>query len=250
MNTHTDSPFIILDTVDSTNNYAMGIIDVGLAEHGFTVMALEQSHGRGRQGKTWTSPPGENIMLSIILSAEQLNIQQQFMFTAVIALACAAVIGKVLTTKSSVKIKWPNDLFINDRKAGGILIENKILGSTWRWAVVGIGINLNQTDFPAELTQKATSLKIETGKDYNLEEVGRSLSRDIITAVNDLQTISTEHILAEYNALLYKKDEVVKLRKDNRVFETTIKSVDSSGNLITYDVLERSFTVNEISWVL
>ncbi len=250
MNAHTERPFIILETVDSTNNYAMGIIDVGLAEHGFTVMALEQSQGKGRQGKTWLSAAGENMMCTIILSTEQLNIQQQFKFTATIAIVCATVIGKVLTTSSAFKIKWPNDLFINDRKAGGILIENKILGLTWRWAVVGIGINVNQTGFPDELKQKATSLKIETGKDYNLEELARRLSQDIVSAVDNLSLNSFEDVIQDYNNLLYKKDEAVKLKKDNRIFETMIKSVDSGGNLITYDVVERSFAANEISWVL
>ncbi len=130
MNAHTDRSFLILNTVDSTNNYAMGIIDEGLAEHGFTVMALEQTSGKGRQGKAWISEPGKNIMCSIILSADQLRIQDQFKFLATIALTCAEFI-KGVSTNSSIKIKWPNDLFINDRKAGGILIENKILGSSW-----------------------------------------------------------------------------------------------------------------------
>jgi BirA family biotin operon repressor/biotin-[acetyl-CoA-carboxylase] ligase len=228
----------------------MGIIDVGLAEHGFTVMALEQTGGKGRQGKTWTSPPAQNLMFSIIISADELNIQQQFKFTAAVALTCASFIGNILTTPTTVKIKWPNDLFINDRKAGGILIENKILGSSWRWAVVGVGLNINQSDFPDELKKSATSLNIETGKNHNLEECGRRLSKEVIAAVENLNTIPTKQIMTDYNNLLFKKDEKVKLKKDNMVFETTVKSVDGSGNLITYDALERSFTVNEISWIL
>lgn len=250
MNARTDSPFIILDTVDSTNNYAMGIIDVGLAEHGFTVMALEQTQGKGRQGKTWLSPPKQNLMFSIIISADKLNIQQQFKFTAAIALTCASFISKNLTTSIAVKIKWPNDIFINDRKAGGILIENKILGASWRWAVVGVGLNINQNDFPDELKKSATSLKIETGKDYDLEECGRRLSKEIIAATENLNNNPAEHVMEDYNTILYKKNEKVKFKKDNIVFETIIKSVDSSGNLVTYDALERSFTVNEISWIL
>ncbi|MEO7802146.1 MAG: biotin--[acetyl-CoA-carboxylase] ligase [Ginsengibacter sp.] len=250
MNAHTDSPFIILETVDSTNNYAMGIIDVGLAEHGFTVMALEQTGGKGRQGKTWLSPAGQNLMFSIIMSTDKLTIQQQFKFTAAIALACVSFIRNLLTTITKFKVKWPNDIFINDRKAGGILIENKIQGSTWRWAVVGVGLNVNQIDFTDELKKSATSLKMETGNDYDLEEFGRRLSRELITTIENLLTISTETVMNDYNYLLFKKDEKVKLKKDNMVFETTIKSVDSSGNLITYDALERSFTVNEVSWIL
>ena len=134
--------FTILDTVDSTNNYAMARIDDGLAKHGMVWFANEQTAGKGQRGKEWASEKGKNIAMSLVLSPEQLKLTSQFHLSAAVALACFEFLSGYIDGEA--KIKWPNDLFWRDRKAGGILIENKLQGKTWKWAVVGIGININQ----------------------------------------------------------------------------------------------------------
>jgi BirA family biotin operon repressor/biotin-[acetyl-CoA-carboxylase] ligase len=189
-------------------------------------------------------------MCSIIVPADELNIHNQFKLVASVALACTAFIKIFLPVESSIKIKWPNDIYISDRKAGGILIENKIIGSKWRWVVVGVGINVNQTEFEGELAQHATSLKIETHQDFDVVTLVKELSKTITLDVANLPFVRDEEVMRSYNSLLYQKNKIVKLKKDNMVFETTIKTVDRGGNLLTSDVLDRAFTVNEVSWIL
>ncbi|MEO7522681.1 MAG: biotin--[acetyl-CoA-carboxylase] ligase, partial [Ferruginibacter sp.] len=121
---------IILDTVDSTNNYAMGMIEKDEAISGNAVQTLEQTQGKGTRGKHWKSAPGENILLSICVEMQQQPISRQFELVVAAALGVYDLIAKHIN--ANINIKWPNDLFINDRKAGGILIENKIKGTLWQ----------------------------------------------------------------------------------------------------------------------
>ncbi len=154
--------FVILDSVDSTNNYAMGIVHSGTAAHGNAYFALEQTEGRGRRGKAWKSTKGENIILSIVGDTSFLMVQHRFNLIAAVSLGCMDLLK--LYVKENIKIKWPNDLFHNDTKAGGILIENVIKGKVWQWAVIGIGINVNQTEFSPDIAYHSISLKQINGK--------------------------------------------------------------------------------------
>ncbi len=156
---------IILEEVDSTNNYAMAMVQKGLAKSGNAVFAMSQRAGKGRRGSTWQSEKGKNILLSILTQMQWLPVQQQFQLIIAAALACHDFFIKY--TNKNIKIKWPNDIFINDRKAGGILIENVIKGNLWQWSVIGIGLNINQQAFERNKFS-ATSLKQITGKNYDV----------------------------------------------------------------------------------
>src|SRR5437588_414140 len=139
------STFIILDSAESTNNYAMAQVHAGLAEHGKAWFTADQTHGKGRRGRHWEMQKNKSIALSIIVDTEFLPIYRQFELSVAAALGCYDLFSKY--AGDDTKIKWPNDLYWNDRKAGGILIENVIMGNEWKWSVIGIGININQTEF-------------------------------------------------------------------------------------------------------
>src|SRR5690606_26474526 len=124
---------------------------------GTVIMAVDQHDGRGQKGTLWQSEPGKNLTASLLLTPTFLDPKQQFVLTAAISLAITRWLASL--THVEVKIKWPNDIFIGDRKIGGILIENILKGKTWKSAVVGIGINVNQTSFPPEIQTRATSVK-------------------------------------------------------------------------------------------
>ncbi len=240
--------FTILNTVDSTNNYAMGLAHSGMAEHGSAWFALEQKHGKGRQGKSWQSKPGENIVISIAAETSWLQLSQQFNLSASVALACVDFFKVFIT--DDVKIKWPNDLFWNDRKAGGVLIENIIKGNKWQWSIIGIGININQTEFADGFVYRPVSLKQITGKDHDAIDLGRKLHQCVLKRIDELKEKSFDEVLREYNNSLFRLNEKVKLKKGNVVFETMIKGVSVSGELETFDVMERSFGFDEVEWVL
>src|SRR5215210_6618050 len=138
--------FSTLPSVDSTNNYAMAQVHAGLARHGFVYSTLQQTAGKGQRGKTWSTDSGSNITLSVVLEPSGLNYAKQFFLSAAVALACLDFTRIYAGEKT--KIKWPNDIYWSDRKAGGILIENVLKGEEWKHSIVGIGININQTLFP------------------------------------------------------------------------------------------------------
>ncbi|HZF63754.1 MAG TPA: biotin--[acetyl-CoA-carboxylase] ligase [Chitinophagaceae bacterium] len=238
--------FIELLTVDSTNNYAMGLVHEGMAQHGTVVFANEQTNGKGQREKRWYSAPAENIMISIVLNPSPLTISQQFYLSMATALAVQKWFGSVCGDEA--KIKWPNDLYWCDRKAGGILIENVLYGSEWRYAIAGIGININQTDFGL-LQQSAVSLKQITGRHFDTRELTEKLLRELELRYQLLEK-DTMSVLRDFNSILYKRGERIKFRKGARVFESVVKEVTSAGNLITQHEIEEEFAPGSVEWLV
>ncbi|HRD58023.1 MAG TPA: biotin--[acetyl-CoA-carboxylase] ligase [Ferruginibacter sp.] len=240
--------FNILDSVDSTNNYAMARINEGLAEHGMAWFAREQTSGKGQRGKKWQSEPDNNIILSITVKPSPAFISNPFYLSALVATTCNDFLQKI--TGENFYIKWPNDLFWRDRKTGGILIENKFSGDSWNWAVVGIGINVNQIMFGGELA-RAASLKQVSGKDqYEPVKLARELHEFLLEKINCVTEKGFAALINEYNNNLYKKNNEAKLKKENAVFSTIIKEVNHFGQLVTNDTIERIFDFGEVQWVV
>ena len=239
--------FTILTSVDSTNNYAMAKIRDGTAKHGDAWFTYEQTHGKGRRGKVWKVEKGKNIVLSIAVATGFLTLYQQFYLSMAVSLGCIDLFKKYAGDET--KIKRPNDNFWNDRKAGGILIENIINGSDWQWAVIGVGINVNQTAFNLDAAFTPDSLKQITGKEFDVIELAKELHLAILTRYEELQKSGFEKMLTEYNNYLFGSGKKVKLKKDNIVFETTVKEVSPQGKLVTADEIEREFDFDEVIWI-
>ncbi len=235
--------FTVLDSVDSTNNYAMAQIKAGLAKDGMAYFAQVQTNGKGQRGKQWQADKGQNILLSVVFATDTLQLPQPYLFNMLVACTVQQFFYEL--AGQSTTIKWPNDIYWNDRKAAGILIENNYHGKNWNWAVVGIGLNINQTEFDA-LVPNPISLKQITGTNYDVIDLAKQLHSKLMNAI---QNMETGYILKNYNALLYKKDEKVKLKKDNIILETTIKHVDEKGVLHCQDLMEREFGFGEVEWV-
>ncbi len=242
-----DGFFKILDTVDSTNNYAMAKVHAGMASHGMVWFTHEQTAGKGQRGKSWEIEPGKNIAMSLVLQLEELNAKQQFHLSAAVALACFEFFSGY--AGEDTKIKWPNDLFWCDRKAGGVLIENIFHGKEWRWAIAGIGININQTSFDSSI-KNPVSLKQITGKEFDTIALAKELYTLLMEKISGLNAGSSEKILEDYNKHIYKLNKNVVLKKDDVNFETVIKGVSSQGMLLTVDATDRQFDFGEVEWVL
>ncbi len=237
--------FTILDVVESTNNYAMGQVHAGLAAHGQAWFANEQWGGRGQREKKWISAKGKNIIMTMVLKPDKVFKGNQFLISAFVAGVChrffSAIAGKETT------IKWPNDIYFGDRKAGGILIENVVKGQQWNWAVIGIGINVNQIEFGNEITN-ATSLRLICNKIFEPIELGKKLHIMLTENFENGELFREDYYLNYYNENLHKKNQAVKLKKGNIVFTTTIKKVNKRGQLVTLDTMERQFNSEEIKW--
>ncbi len=248
-------PFIELQSIDSTNNYARDQIRaVSLPErqeaglHGLAVFAHQQTAGKGQRGKSWVAEKDTSIALSILINPASLGISQQFQLSAAIAVATGQFFRKY--AGDDTKIKWPNDLYWQDRKAGGILIENIISGAgIWEWAIAGIGININQVRFPAELPNPV-SLKQITGQDFDPCQLARELCYFLDAAYSRLCTEGFPGIYQEYCANLYKFGQSVRLKKDTRVFEAVIKAVTPEGRLLVQHAIEEEYNFGEVEWVL
>jgi BirA family biotin operon repressor/biotin-[acetyl-CoA-carboxylase] ligase len=240
--------FIELKSVDSTNNYAMAKVHAGLASPGTVFFAHEQLAGKGQRGRTWTSAPGENITMSIVLKPVFLQPMQQFMLSACVALACHDFLGNYISEELS--IKWPNDLYWRDRKAGGILIESVFKGADWLFAIAGIGININQVRFPEGIS-RAVSLKQITSKAFDVPALAKELCHFLEIRYTELETKGFEGILAGYNRVLFRRNQSVRLKKGNTIFETTIREVSLQGQLQTLDSSgTRNFDFGEVEWVM
>lgn len=259
--TRIGEPFIELLSVDSTNNYALTQVRAGLAQHGSAFFAHEQLAGKGQRGKSWTTAPGSSLILSVVVDPHPLAIGQQFQLSTCIALAGLALLRKY--AGGEVAVKWPNDLYWRDRKAGGILIENIIGGKTsqtrtanedssygeWQWAIAGIGINLNQKFFPEDL-KNPVSLRQITSKNHDPAGLAQELCQLIDLFFKQLVSKGFDGLYQEYLSNLYKRDQIIKLKKGTRVFDALIKSVLPNGRLVIEHGIEETLDLGEIEWIL
>ena len=244
--------FVELQSADSTNKYAMSLVHAGMAQHGVIIFAHNQTDGKGQRGKNWLAEKGANITLSIIIKPFPLSVSEQFKLSVCAAVSVMEFFSIYAVDES--KIKWPNDLYWRDRKAGGMLIENVVMSNksgagSWEWSVIGIGININQTSFPVDLPNPV-SLKQITGKNFVPTELAKELCAVFDKNFQVLIEGNFAGLFSIYQSHLYKKDEKVKLKKGGRVFEAIIKGVAESGQLITHHAIEERFDFGEVEWVL
>lgn len=222
-------PFIVLNTIDSTNNYAMAQLNEGLVTPGTTWFAMEQTAGKGQRGKQWHSPPGENLMMTTVLEPRMLALSHQFMLSASIALAAYDLFLQYAGDETG--IKWSNDLYWRDRKAGGILIENVLRGGSWQYAIVGIGININQARFPEHLPNPV-SLKQITGRDWDSVALAKALCTCIQHRFEQLHPSQFEAILEEYKSKLFRWQQPGLYKQGETYFTAIIRDVQPDGRLV------------------
>jgi BirA family biotin operon repressor/biotin-[acetyl-CoA-carboxylase] ligase len=239
-------PFIELLSVESTNNYAMGLVRAGMAQHGSVVFTHEQTKGKGQRTKEWVSQKGQNIAMSVIIEPEDLVSSQMFLLGMMAAVGVHDFLKENIG--SEIKIKWPNDIYWRDRKAAGILIENVWQGNEWKFAVIGIGVNVNQTDF-GELNPKAVSMNQITGEGFEPVIIAKDLCKILEEKYQVLKSASPQ-IIDQYKSHLYKLNQQVKLKKDNRVFEAAFKDVTVDGQMLVQHVTEERFAVGEVEWII
>ncbi len=243
---HFGDPLVMLSSVESTNNHAMKRLKGGKIAHGTTFFALEQTQGKGQRAKRWESKKGENITMSVIADCKNLQIQHQNQLSIAVALACYAMLKNY--AGDEVAIKWPNDLYWGDRKAGGILIENVVLGQNWETAIIGIGINVNQTEFGV-MDRKPVSLKQITGKQFNPVDLANEICHELEVIFSHIGKTSFYQFHDQYNTVLYKRGQFVKFKEGNIQFDALVKRVTESGHLVIQQGIEREIALGEIEWM-
>ena len=248
-------PLIELSSIDSTNIYAISQVQQQMAVSGSCYRTDFQTHGKGQHGRVWGSEKGENLLCSYVLSLNDLKKPKenhskwtpadQFGLSVAVSLAVTDFFGSLAGDET--QIKWPNDLYWRDRKAGGILIENIIRGAEWTWSVIGIGININQTQFATDLG-KPVSLQQITGKSWEIPILLKTLSTALTLRVNQWLAGAFDKMLIEYNNRLYKKSSIVKFKTKNIQFSGKVIGVNKLGQLIIDQGIEQTYNFGEINW--
>ena len=192
-------PLIKLDAIDSTNNYLKQLAKEKVLENYTAVMAFEQTKGKGQMGSQWVSEAGKNLTISVLVKDLPLDVISIYDFNVAVALAAVTLLQWNAIDK--VNVKWPNDIMAEQKKVGGILIENSLKPNGTFTAVVGFGLNLNQTDF--NLLPQANSLTNITGQVYDVE----TMAEDFVKALKLLLNLFPEQTATawiQYDELLFK----------------------------------------------
>lgn len=233
-------------SLPSTNTLGMQLLSDG-AEEGTVVITDAQTQGRGQKGTIWTSSPGENLTVSLLLRPRQIE-GRLFALTQVVAIALRDIIA-ALVPQEEVLIKWPNDILLNKRKVAGVLVENQWEGSLLKGSVIGMGINLNQVDFGKEIGQQATSLALVSGMPVDRKICLWSLLdrlEDEVTAM-----YRGEHPGRKYLSMLYGYQEPVPLKWKDGQGSYPVLGVNRHGHLaIQLSGGIRHFDLKEIEFIL
>lgn len=240
---------IWLKSVSSTNDYAAQL-SRDASSHGLIIMADFQTEGKGQRGNSWESEDGSNLLFSIILKPAFLEVQRQFLLSKVAALAVCDSISQLL---EDVSIKWPNDIYINNSKLAGILIENSFSSNYLDSSIIGVGININQKEFSDEIPNP-TSLFISQNKDIEINKI------DILSSFCDsfnsrysmLQEGKEGVISYDYFSRLYRRHDFYEYMSNGERFFAKIFGVKDSGELVLQtDKGElREFAFKEVSFIV
>ena len=221
------STIVHLDIVDSTNNYAAKELLTKSLKEGTVFVAACQQAGRGQRDAQWESAKGLNLTFSIVLYPEQVAVVNQFSISKAISLGVTDFLSQHI---EGVSIKWPNDIFVNDKKIAGILIETAISSGKFSRAIVGIGLNINQEVFLSE-APNPVSLKNLTGKTYDLSELLASMCTCLDNRYRSLIRRDYSILQLEYVKLLYRKGIWANYKAAEGDFEGRILGVENDGRL-------------------
>ena len=227
---------IELESIGSTNDHARQLAKNGYPS-GVVVWAHEQTAGRGRQGNSWVSSPG-NLFMSMILRPH-VNIAQIGQLGLLTGVALANVLESFMPIAVDIRLKWPNDLYLNGKKAGGILVETESQGMLGvPWAVVGIGLNI--TSAP----EGAICLKDVGVKAYRAEHVLEFLAKEMLIVIKQWEKVGFEPIREAWLKRAYKLGETITARLPKETVTGVFEGLDKTGALLLTDADGRSHLIN------
>ncbi len=244
-------PFLLFDSVDSTNSEAKRRADEG-AEEGLLILSEEQTAGRGRRGRAWTSAKGEGICMSLLLRPN-ISPDRASQLTLVMGLAVCDALREACGLEA--QIKWPNDIVCDGKKVCGILTEMSAAAERIRYVVIGVGINVDTDRFPDDLARLATSIRQQTGAETDRASLIAALlgrfeeDYDLFLDTRDLSNLKDR-----YNAHLINRGREVCILDDTNASDETggstgiAQGIDSRGALlVATSAGERKVTSGEVS---
>lgn len=217
---------MVLEEVDSTNNYVAKALEEGYFEAGTAIMSRFQTEGRGQRGSIWQSRPGENLTFSFAVDVDFLPFHRSFLLSKAVSLGLCEAVASMTGVES--KVKWPNDILAGNAKIAGILIETKVLGA--RYAVIGIGLNVNQTEFDPDF--RATSLSLELDRPVDVKTAAAEVISHLNSRLQTLRKGGYAQLNDDYNKVLHGFRSSVEFQTPERSFEGMITEVDEQGMLL------------------
>ncbi|MBD5360858.1 MAG: biotin--[acetyl-CoA-carboxylase] ligase [Bacteroides sp.] len=212
------------------------------APHGFALMALEQTAGRGQRGNSWEAEPGKNITLSLMLRPQAMEASRQFEISEAVALGVLDVLRELGIRE--VAVKWPNDVYVGDRKICGILIENALAGAYIARSIAGIGLNVNQREFRSDAPNPVSLWQL-TGKEYSIGELAEKMVNRILARLDR----GDNH--ADYLASLYRRSGTHPWAlPDGTRFLASITDVSPTGFLTLSAYPDRPFAFKEVAYLI
>jgi BirA family biotin operon repressor/biotin-[acetyl-CoA-carboxylase] ligase len=213
-----------LDTIDSTNSYVRRMISQGEATPELTLVDADcQTAGRGQTGNSWESADGQNVQFSLVCHPSFLLASQQFLLSQAIALAVAETVGGT--------VKWPNDIYVGDRKISGTLIECDLSGHQVETCIIGTGINVNQTQFLSD-APNPVSLSQLTGRQYDREQILRAVVDRFAYLYAMLRQGDVELVRRLYMQCLYRREGLHPFADARGRFMARIHAIEPTGHLL------------------
>jgi BirA family biotin operon repressor/biotin-[acetyl-CoA-carboxylase] ligase len=221
------SKLLYSENLPSTNSHAASILKHQELPEGCIIYTNYQSSGRGQAGNKWESEENKNLLISIILYPNMINPADQFQLSMVISLGICDFLQRYT---AGISIKWPNDIYVNDDKIAGILIENSIMGDIIEHTIAGIGLNINQLRFISD-APNPVSLSILTGVHYDLQQCLIQLTSDLDKRYKYLISGDSDKIKNDYISILYGHNEWKNFRDENGIFTGCISGITNAGQL-------------------
>lgn len=242
------SYYIHLQSVASTNNYLKDLLSAEDVEEYTVVYTDMQTCGRGQQNNNWESEDGKNILFSMVVFPQFVRAGKQFVISQIASLAVKDTLSEYV---DNITIKWPNDIYWNEKKICGILIENSLIDDSILHSVIGIGVNINQEIFRSN-APNPVSLKQITNKTYDTKTILDAIAKRIRLYFNDLRSGNSTSIVSKYKQSLFRRDGYHLFNDGKQNFKAKIEDIEPSGILVlkTDSGKCHRFAFKEVKFVL
>lgn len=225
--------YIFLEEATSTNTLLAAADATDPQPHATVLAARSQTAGRGQRGNSWEAEPGKNLTFSVLLRPGGVAARDQFVISEAVAIAVAHVVASVVGAGNDVAVKWPNDIYVGDRKICGILIENSLSGNSIVRSIAGVGLNVNQTEFVSDAPNPVSVAQL-TGKSTDLRRLLEQVVEAIVRMADLCGTeAGAAEIHREYRSMLWRRNGMYRWvdAADSSVFDAEIDDIATTGHI-------------------
>jgi len=240
--------YLYLKETHSTNEHATNLSSINTPNLNFCVYTYNQTDGKGQIGRKWYTGADENLAVSYVINEVNLKVKNHFYLNMTISLALLRLVSSIVPLKVC-SIKWPNDIYLGNKKVAGILIQNQIKGNIISKSIIGIGLNVNTKDFPVEIPNPISMLSAsENKKPFQLYELLEKLTIELTQGLSTIDFFN-EKLRREYTQKLFRLNELNYFKTNDKTFEGKILGISEDGQL-KMDTQEgiKTFSFREVSY--